>query len=183
MENRRRAWRGRGPGRGHLHRRGRLRRGDRDGDAASARRARTDPGAHRGGCAFEEIAEIEGRSARRRKLEGLRELFDADDRTGRKVRGQGADWRDAPWDERGLMLEAMAKMAGRPVDGGAPRRICWRATSGAWCATCATIRARTSDHLDAPKPAIERARAMKPLKPMLAQPANEIADAFFDPRE
>ncbi len=29
-----------------------------------------------------------------------------------------------------------------------------------------------------PAPGIERARTMKPLKPMLAQPANEIADAF-----
>ena len=38
--------------------------------------------------------------------------------------------------------------------------------------------AATSEDVDAPAPPIARARAMKPLKPMLAQPANEVADAF-----
>ena len=74
------------------------------------------------------------------------------------------------------MLEAIAKMARKPVavvrrahmlEGDLGRVVRdMRAESGA-----------TPADVDAP-PAIERARAMKPLKPMLAQPANEIADAF-----
>ncbi len=126
---------------------------------------------------FAEIADIEGRNSRARKLGELTALF------ARATALEGKyltkilirEMRHGMSD--GIMLEAIAKMAQRPVadirrahmlEGDLGRVVRdLRAESGA-----------TSNDADASAPAIERARAMKPLKPMLAQPADEIADAF-----
>ena len=126
---------------------------------------------------FAEIADIEGRNSRARKFSELTSLFErATSLEGkyltkvliREMRHGMSD---------GIMLEAIAKMARRPVavvrrahmlEGDLGRVVRdMRSESGA-----------SSSDVDAPAAALERARAMKPLKPMLAQPAAEIADAF-----
>ncbi len=126
---------------------------------------------------FAEIADIEGRASRARKLAELQSLFERATALEGKYLTKVLIREMRHGMSEGIMLEAIAKMARKPVtvvrrahmlEGDLGRVVRdMRNDSGA-----------TSDHLDAPKPAIERARAMKPLKPMLAQPANEIADAF-----
>jgi DNA ligase 1 len=75
------------------------------------------------------------------------------------------------------MLEAIAKMAHRPV-AEIRRAHMLEGDVGRVVRGLRGESAATSNDADAPGPTIERARAMKPLKPMLAQPADEIADAF-----
>ena len=66
--------------------------------------------------AFEEIAEIEGRSSRRRKLEGLSDLFARMTALEAKYAAKVLIGEMRHGMSEGLMLEALAKMAGRPVD-------------------------------------------------------------------
>src|SRR5260370_18903844 len=66
--------------------------------------------------AFEEIAEIEGRSSRRRKLEGLGDLFARMTALEAKYAAKVLIGEMRHGMSEGLMLEALAKMAGRPVD-------------------------------------------------------------------
>src|SRR6202158_4333243 len=66
--------------------------------------------------AFEEIAEIEGRSSRRRKLEGLHDLFARMTVLEAKYAAKVLIGEMRHGMSEGLMLEALAKMAGRPVD-------------------------------------------------------------------
>jgi DNA ligase-1 len=142
---------------------------------------------------FTEIAAIEGRNSRRLKLDALRNLllratplegkFLAKILIGEMRHGMS----------EGLMLEALATMAARPVaevrrinmvEGDAGRTL-MRLTAPGGPSTIAPaaeeIRTAASDAApapgggDHPLPADETPR---PLKPMLAQPAANIADAF-----
>ncbi len=125
---------------------------------------------------FAEIADIEGRASRARKLAELQSLFERASALEGKYLTKVLIREMRHGMSEGIMLEAIARMARKPVavvrrahmlEGDLGRVVRdMRAESGA-----------TPADVDAP-PAIERARAMKPLKPMLAQPANEIADAF-----
>jgi DNA ligase-1 len=126
---------------------------------------------------FTEIADIEGPRSRARKLAELTSMFERATALEGKYLTKILIREMRHGMSEGLMLEAIAKMAQRPVadvrranmlEGDVGRVVRdLRVESGA-----------TSNDADAPGPAIERARAMKPLKPMLAQPADEIADAF-----
>jgi DNA ligase 1 len=126
---------------------------------------------------FAEIADIEGARSRARKLAELTSMFERATALEGKYLTKILIREMRHGMSEGLMLEAIAKMARRPVadirrahmlEGDVGRVVRdLRGESGA-----------TSNDADAPGPAIERARAMKPLKPMLAQPAEEIADAF-----
>jgi len=77
----------------------------------------------------------------------------------------------------GIMLEAIAKMARRPV-ADIRRAHMLEGDLGRVVRDMRSEAGATSDDAVGSGSAIERARAMKPLKPMLAQPADEIADAF-----
>jgi DNA ligase 1 len=126
---------------------------------------------------FAEIAEIEGRASRARKLAELASLFERATALEGKYLCKILIREMRHGMSEGIMLEAIAKMARRPVavirrahmlEGDLGRVVHdLRSESGA-----------TSEDVDAPAPAIDRARAMKPLKPMLAQPAEQVADAF-----
>lgn len=126
---------------------------------------------------FAEVADIEGRASRARKLAGLQSLLERATALEGKYLTKVLIREMRHGMSDGIMLEAIAKMARKPVavvrrahmlEGDLGRVVRdMRAESGA-----------SSNDADAPAPAIERARAMKPLKPMLAQPATEIADAF-----
>ncbi len=126
---------------------------------------------------FAEIADIEGRASRARKSAELQSVFERATALEGKYLTKVLIREMRHGMSDGIMLEAIAKMAQRPVadirrahmlEGDLGRVVRdLRADSGA-----------SSNDADAPAPAIERARAMKPLKPMLAQPATEIADAF-----
>ena len=65
---------------------------------------------------FEEIAEIEGRSSRRRKLEGLNDLFARMTALEAKYAAKVLIGEMRHGMSEGLMLEALAKMAGCAVD-------------------------------------------------------------------
>ncbi|HVB81404.1 MAG TPA: hypothetical protein VNE82_15840, partial [Candidatus Binataceae bacterium] len=65
---------------------------------------------------FEEIAEVEGRGARRRKLEGLSGLFARMTALEAKYAAKVLIGEMRHGMSEGLMLEALAQMAGRPVD-------------------------------------------------------------------
>jgi DNA ligase-1 len=124
---------------------------------------------------FAEIADIEGRASRARKLAELTSLFERATALEGKYLTKVLIREMRHGMSDGIMLEAIAKMARQPVavvrrahmlEGDLGRVVRdMRSESGA-----------VSSDVEAP--ATSRARAMKPLKPMLAQPANEIADAF-----
>jgi DNA ligase-1 len=126
---------------------------------------------------FAEVAGIEGRSSRARKFAELRSLFErATSLEGkylakiliREMRHGMSD---------GIMLEAIAKMAGRPV-AEVRRAHMLEGDLGRVVRDMRTVGGASSDEFASHTPAIARARAMKPLKPMLAQPADAIAQAF-----
>ena len=166
--------------------------------------------------AFEEIAEIEGRSARRRKLEGLSALFARMTPLEAKYAAKVLIGEMRHGMSEGLMLEALAKMAGRPVDEvrrmhmleGDVGRLAQglrqppnvaapgaSASAGAGAgsiagaggeaarpgdgtadqASTAVALAAASAFAPAAANSVAHARA---LRPMLAQPAGAIADAF-----
>jgi DNA ligase 1 len=126
---------------------------------------------------FAGIADIEGRNSRARKLGELTALFERATALEGKyltkilIREMRHGMSD------GIMLEAIAKMAHRPV-ADIRRAHMLEGDLGRVVRDLRSDIGAISDDGDAPAPAIERARAMKPLKPMLAQPADEIADAF-----
>ncbi len=136
---------------------------------------------------FAEIAEIEGRSSRGRKLAALRELFERASALEAKYIGKILIREMRHGMSEGLMLEAIAKMADRPVT--EVRRI--HMLEGDLGRVVRALRdpyaARDAGEPDSPedagpdaidRAAPARARAVKPLKPMLAQPADDIASAF-----
>jgi DNA ligase-1 len=128
-------------------------------------------------AAFGQIAAIEGRHARNRKLDALRELFQRASGLEAKYIAKILIGEMRHGMSEGLMLEAIAKMASRPV--AEIRRLhMLEADLG-----------RVVEMLRAPdsQQRIEAARAggdsstasiPKPLKPMLAAPAADVADAF-----
>jgi DNA ligase-1 len=120
--------------------------------------------------AFHNIAEIEGRHARNRKLDALRALFERSSALEGKYLAKVLIGEMRHGVSEGVMLEAIARMANRPVadvrrihmleaDLGRAVRILREG------GTASTGSGRTS-------------AAVKPLKPMLAQPAADIAEAF-----
>ncbi len=161
--------------------------------------------------AFEEIAEIEGRSARRRKLEGLRQLFARMTALEAKYAAKVLIGEMRHGMSEGLMLEALAKMAGRPVDevrrmhmlegdvgrlaqslrqpphvaardagasaGAAPVNVGGTGGEAARPADGEDGEAGAAAGAFAPAAAHSVAHA-RPLRPMLAQPARAVADAF-----
>jgi DNA ligase 1 len=163
--------------------------------------------------AFEEIAEIEGRSSRRRKLERLNDLFARMTALEAKYAAKVLIGEMRHGMSEGLMLEALAKMAGRPVDEvrrmhmlegdvgrlaqglRQPPNVAARG-AGASAGAEAQSAVAGADGETAARPddgaagaALAAAGALAPaaakavaharaLRPMLAQPARAIADAF-----
>ena len=157
---------------------------------------------------FEEIADVEGRGARKRKLEGLGALFARMTPLEAKYAAKVLIGEMRHGMSEGLMLEALAKMGGRPVDevrrmhmlegdvgrlaqglrqppNVAPRGAGASAGAGAASAGGADGEAVRSDGgaaraaADAFAPAAAHAVAhARALRPMLAQPARAVADAF-----
>ena len=119
--------------------------------------------------AFHEIAEIEGRHARNRKLDALRELFARSSALEGKYLAKVLIREMRHGVSEGMMLEAIARMANRPVAD--VRRIhMLEADLGR------TVRILREGGTLPGGPG--RTAAVKPLKPMLAQPAADIAEAF-----
>jgi len=120
--------------------------------------------------AFREIAVIEGRHARTRKLEALRALFERCSAIEGKYLAKILIREMRHGVSEGVMLEAIARMATRPVAD--VRRIhMLEADLGR------TVRILREGGA-APGATHNPSPAAKPLKPMLAQPAADIAEAF-----
>ncbi|MGC1344448.1 MAG: hypothetical protein WA854_19085, partial [Candidatus Binataceae bacterium] len=122
---------------------------------------------------FREIAEIEGRRARARKLETLQALFARASNLEAKFIAKIRVREMRHGVSEGILLEAIAKMANRPV--AEVRRI--NMLEGDLGRVVRIVREGGT----APKPAAAHgpgARTIKPLRPMLAQPAADIAEAF-----
>ena len=128
---------------------------------------------------FADIAAIEGRNSRWRKLDALRDLFERASALEGKYLAKILIGEMRHCLSEGLMLEAIAKMAGRPV--AEVRRV--NMLAGDVGRVVRTMRAPHGDSAapdDAP-PAIARAGGSaqaRPLKPMLAQPAPNVASAW-----
>jgi len=122
---------------------------------------------------FHEIAEIEGRQSRARKLAGLRELLERATALEAKYIAKILIREMRHGVSEGMMLEAIARMANKSV--GDVRRI--NQLEGDLGRVVRILRMPEGVAIEsaAHRP---KARAVKPLKPMLAQPATEIADAF-----
>ena len=127
---------------------------------------------------FAEIAAIEGRQSRRRKLDALRGLFVRASAFEGKYIAKILIGEMRHGVSEGLMLEAIARMGARPVteirrihmleaDLGRVVRI---VRSGG-----AEKDASSESTENGPMP---RVRAVKPLKPMLAFPVDDVAEAF-----
>ncbi|MFZ0660887.1 MAG: ATP-dependent DNA ligase [Candidatus Binataceae bacterium] len=122
---------------------------------------------------FREIAEIEGRRARARKLETLQALFARASNLEAKFIAKILVREMRHGVSEGILLEAIAKMANRPV--AEVRRI--NMLEGDLGRVVRIVREGGT----APKPGAapgHGARTIKPLRPMLAQPAADIAEAF-----
>src|ERR1700722_11344480 len=114
---------------------------------------------------FAEIADIEGRASRTRQSPELQSLFERATALEGKYLTKVLIREMRHGMSDGIMLEAIAKMAHRPV--AAVRRA--HMLEGDLGGGVRAMRAKSgtsSNDADAPVPAIERARAMKPLKPM-----------------
>jgi ATP-dependent DNA ligase I len=122
-------------------------------------------------ASFAAIAAIEGRSARARKLAALGELF------GRATALEGKYLAKILIGEmrhgvsEGLMVEAIARMAGRPA-AEVRRAHMLEGDLGR------VVRAMRTGGGAEPARTAARALALRPIKPMLAEPVAEIADAF-----
>ena len=128
---------------------------------------------------FEEIAAIEGPSSRGRKLDALREMFERASALEGKYLTKVLIREMRHGMSEGIMLEAIARMAGRPVE--EVRRASM--LEGDLGRVARAMRQGgpvepSSAPPSAEAPAVERARAMKPLRPMLAQPMPNVAEAF-----
>lgn len=115
---------------------------------------------------FREIAEIEGRRARARKLETLQGLFARASNLEAKFIAKILVREMRHGVSEGILLEAIAKMANRPV--AEVRRI--NMLEGDLGRVVRIVREGSA-------PA-RGTQAIKPLRPMLAQPAADIAEAF-----
>ncbi len=124
--------------------------------------------------AFHEIAAIEGRHARNRKLEALRVLFERSSALEGKYLAKILIREMRHGVSEGMMLEAIARMANRPV--AEVRRIhMLEADLGR---TVRILREGGTLSGGAAVRDVKRSPVVKPLKPMLAQPAADIAEAF-----
>ena len=121
---------------------------------------------------FAEIAAIEGRHARNRKLDALRDLFARASAFEGKYIAKILIGEMRHGVSEGLMLEAIARMGARPVT--EVRRIhMLEADLGRVVRMIRSPGAEKSASDSSP-----RAAAVKPLKPMLAFPVADIAEAF-----
>ena len=127
---------------------------------------------------FAEIAAIEGRHARKRKLDALRELFTRASAFEARYIAKILIGEMRHGVSEGLMLEAIARMGSRPVS--EVRRIhMLEADLGRVVRIIRspgaekTVAAESSADALAPG-----TRAVKPLKPMLAFPVADVAEAF-----
>jgi DNA ligase-1 len=122
---------------------------------------------------FAEIAAIEGRQSRKRKLDALRELFERASAFEGKYIAKILIGEMRHGVSEGLMLEAIARMSGRPVN--EIRRIhMLEADLGR---VVRSVRSSGSEESDGAE-AAPVARTVKPLKPMLAFPVADVAEAF-----
>jgi DNA ligase-1 len=122
---------------------------------------------------FAEIAAIEGRHARKRKLDALRDLFARASAFEGKYIAKILIGEMRHGVSEGLMLEAIARMGARPVT--EVRRIhMLEADLGR---VVRMIRSPGAEKSVAGHSS-PRAAAVKPLKPMLAFPVADIAEAF-----
>ena len=115
---------------------------------------------------FREIAEIDGRNSRRRKLDALRELFERASALEGKYLAKILIREMRHGMSEGLMLEAIAKMAGRPVSE-VRRAHMLEGDVG-----------RVVRGLRSPSAPASTLARFKPLRPMLAAPVANIAEAF-----
>jgi len=123
---------------------------------------------------FAEIAAIEGRHARNRKLDALRELFTRASAFEGKYIAKILIGEMRHGVSEGLMLEAIAKMSARPV--AEVRRIhMLEADLGR---VVRMIRSPADAEKSAVTDSSPGTRTVKPLKPMLAFPVDDIAEAF-----
>jgi DNA ligase 1 len=122
-----------------------------------------------------EIAEIEGRHARNRKLDALRELFGSATALEAKYLAKILIREMRHGMSEGIMLEAIAVMANRPaaeirrlhmMEGDVGRVVRAIRSGGG------SIAAHGQNAAEAATP------WMRPLKPMLAAPARDVAEAF-----
>ncbi len=126
---------------------------------------------------FAAIAAIEGRHARNRKLDSLRELFERASALEAKYIAKILIREMRHGMSEGLMLEAIAKMASRPVAD--VRRIhMLEADLGRVVRMLRSPDAEKSEGAPATDESTQSARVVKPLKPMLAQTAVDVAEAF-----
>jgi DNA ligase-1 len=126
---------------------------------------------------FAAIADIEGRHARNRKLDSLRELFERASALEAKYIAKILIREMRHGMSEGLMLEAIAKMASRPVAD--VRRIhMLEADLGRVVRMLRSPDGVSGELSTSVNVAAPSARIVKPLKPMLAQPAPDIAEAF-----
>ena len=123
---------------------------------------------------FAEIAAIEGRHARNRKLDALRELFARASAFEGKYIAKILIGEMRHGVSEGLMLEAIARMGARPVT--EVRRIhMLEADLGR---VVGMMRSPSRGKVRRERDSSPRAAAVKPLKPMLAFPVADIAEAF-----
>jgi len=117
---------------------------------------------------FGEIAAIEGRSSRKRKLDALRDLLARASALEAKYIAKILIREMRHGMSEGLMVEAIAKMAASPVDQ-VRRALMLEGDVGR------VVRELRGGTAPAAAGAIAR---VKPLKPMLAQTAQDVAEAF-----
>ena len=124
--------------------------------------------------AMREIAEIEGRHARARKLETLRALFECASNLEARYLAKilVGEMRHGVSD--GIMLEAIARMANRPA--AEIRRI--HMFEGDLGRVVLAVRDGGASRDAGINAAAPVTRSVKPLRPMLAQPAADVAEAF-----
>jgi DNA ligase 1 len=140
---------------------------------------------------FAELAAIEGRNSRRRKLEALRDLFARATALEGKYLTKILIHEMRHGMSEGLMLEAIARMAGRApaeirrahmLEGDLGRVVrALRSPASASApgrAAAEEMDAGAGSAVAPPAPAPEIATVARPLRPMLAAPAPNVAEAF-----
>jgi DNA ligase-1 len=123
---------------------------------------------------FREISEIEGRHARARKLEALRALLERASSLEGKFIAKILIREMRHGVSEGLMIDAIGRMASRPA-AEVRRMHMLEADLGRVVRMLREGRAPDAAALQSARPA---AHAVKPLKPMLAQPAADVAEGF-----
>lgn len=123
---------------------------------------------------FAEIAAIDGPGSRARKLAALREMFELATALEGKYLTKVLIREMRHGMSEGIMLEAIARMAGRPIE--EVRRA--NMLEGDLGRVARTVRRSEVAPASGGTRVVERARAMRPLKPMLAQPVPNVAEAY-----